>query len=257
MVSFKSMPQFPIGPSDLRQKAGSGGMPLSLTLGGYDENRFVAHDTLFSLNTSTKQPEVMITSIATSVSDAAKTPASWPAGSVALTSDGESTTALIDSSTPFLWLPSSICDRFAVAFNLTWNETFGLYVFPDDGDSLENFRAAPDLSVAFVLSSTGSIDDSAEPPADDPATVTITISANAFIQYAQAPFMGLASGTPAVPYFPLRRVNDGGKIIIGRTFLQEEVTTDDNDDKTDDDVPATAGKCPRLSSARQSSGRCS
>ncbi|KAK7754083.1 hypothetical protein SLS62_003929 [Diatrype stigma] len=210
-----------VWPFDLQQaKAGSGGMPLSLTLGGYDENRFVAHDTLFSLNASTKQPEVLITSITTSVSDAGKTPASWPAGSVALTSDGESATALIDSSTPFLWLPTSICDRFAVAFNLTWNETFGLYVFPDDGDSLEKFRAAPDLSVAFVLSSTGSIDDSAE-SLDDQATVTITVSANAFIQYAQAPFMGLAPGTPAVPYFPLRRVHDGGKIIIGRTFLQE------------------------------------
>lgn len=209
-----------VGPFDLQAQAGSGGIPLSLTLGGYDENRFVAHDTLFSLNASTKQPEVLITSITTSVSDAEKTPASWPAGSVALTSDGESTTALIDSSTPFLWLPSSICDRFAVAFNLTWNETFGLYVFPDDGDSLEKFRAAPDLSIAFVLSSTGIIDDSAQ-SLDDQATVTITISANAFIQYAQAPFMGLSSGTPAVPYFPLRRVNDGGKIIIGRTFLQE------------------------------------
>ena len=177
------------------------------------------HDTLFSLNASSRQPEVVISSITTSISDAEKAPTSWPAASVALTrSDDEPPTALIDSSTPYLWLPSSTCDQFAVAFNLTWNETFGLYLFSDE--SLEAFRTLPDLSVAFTLSSVSSTNDS-EVPTDDQATVTITISANAFIQYLRSPFMDLSSGTPAIPYFPLRRVNDGGKIIIGRTFMQE------------------------------------
>ncbi len=154
------------------------------------------------------------------MTDVEKTPAPWPATSVTLSSFNESTTALIDSTTPYLWLPSSTCDRFALAFNLTWDETFGLYLFPD-ADSLERYRSSPDLSVAFTLSGTDSI-NATEDDLDDQGLVTVAISANAFIHNLRYPFAGIpSSNTTTIPYFPLRRVEDGGKIIIGRTFLQE------------------------------------
>ncbi|OTB08212.1 hypothetical protein M426DRAFT_8019 [Hypoxylon sp. CI-4A] len=199
---------------------GSRGVPLSLTLGGYDVNRFEPHDTKFSLNATTRQPEVLVRSITASVSDAASAPTSWPASSFPLLSFNESVTALLDSSTPYLWLPDAICDRFASSLNLTYNETFGLYLFPDN-DNLERYRSSPDLSFTFALSSPDNRDNFGQ-PLDVPGVVNITVSANAFIQNLRYPFMNLIEfGAPAVPYFPLKRAGSNGRIIIGRSFFQE------------------------------------
>ena len=192
-------------------------MPLSLTLGGYDENRFQPHDTTFPLNSSTNELEVSIEQITASVSDFAKQPADWPATAVQLAGSSEKTRALIDSSTPFLWLPLAMCDNFAQAFNLEFNETFGLYFFSDDG--LQRFRAASDLMINFAFAHA----DSGESDGAGLETVTITLSANAFIQELRYPYTNVEGGPDAapMPYFPLKRQKDGGKVIIGRTFLQE------------------------------------
>ncbi|KAI1416707.1 acid protease [Hypoxylon sp. FL1857] len=199
---------------------GSRGIPLSLTLGGYDADRFEPHDTKFSLNATTRQPEVLVRTITASVSDAGNAPTPWPTTSVPLSFFNESATALLDSSTPYLWLPEAICDRFAASLNLTWNETFGLYLFPDN-DNLERFRSSPDLSFTFTLSSADNHDDFGQ-PLNVPGVVNITISANAFIQSLRYPFMNLIDfGAAAIPYFPLRRTGSNGPIILGRTFFQE------------------------------------
>ncbi|KAI1076822.1 acid protease [Whalleya microplaca] len=199
---------------------GSRGTPLSLTLGGYDANRFEPHDTKFSLNSTTRQPEVLVRAITASVSDVEKAPTSWPSTSMPLWLYNESTTAVLDSSTPYLWLPSAICDQFATSLNLTWNETFGLYLFPDN-DNLDRFKSSPDLSFTFSLSSADNRDDFGQ-PLEVPGVTNITISANAFVQSLRYPFMNIIEyGAPAVPYFPLKRVDDGDPVIIGRTFFQE------------------------------------
>ncbi|RYO73833.1 hypothetical protein DL766_010368 [Monosporascus sp. MC13-8B] len=208
---------------------GTSGTPLSLTLGGYDENRFEHHDISFRLNSTTYHPEVQIKSITASVANLDEAPTSWQWTSFALSSVDESVTAVIDSSTPFLWLPSSICDRFADAFNLTWNEALGLYLFDDY--NLGRFRSSQDLSVNFTLASIDNANDSSEP--HDQRDVNITISANAFIQTLRYPSMkAMSYRAPPVHYFPLRRVNDGGKIIIGRTFMQEAYLITDYDMRT-------------------------
>ncbi|KAI2637186.1 acid protease [Hypomontagnella submonticulosa] len=202
---------------------GSRGTPLSLTLGGYDANRFEPHDTKFSLNATSRQPQVLVRSITASVSDSSKTPTPWESSTVPLSYFNESVTALLDSSTPYLWLPEAICDRFAASLNLTWNETYGLYLYSSDEttDNLERYRSAPDLSFTFTLSSTDNHDDLGQ-PLDVPGVVNITISANAFIQTLRYPFMNLINFTAAaVPYFPLRRTKGDGPVIIGRTFFQE------------------------------------
>ncbi|KAI2473022.1 acid protease [Annulohypoxylon bovei var. microspora] len=199
---------------------GSRGTPLSLTLGGYDAERFEPHDTTFNLQATTRQPEVLVRAITASVSNASSAPTSWPAPSVALSSFNESMTALLDSSTPYLWLPGTICDRFAASLNLTWNETFGVYLFPDN-DNLDRYRSSPDLSFTFTLSSADNRDDFGQ-PLDVAGVVNITVSANAFIQSLRYPFMNLIEfGAAAVPYFPLKRTEENGTIIIGRTFFQE------------------------------------
>ncbi|KAI0206461.1 aspartic peptidase domain-containing protein [Astrocystis sublimbata] len=200
--------------------AGAKGMPMSLTLGGYDANRFEPHDVQFSLNATTRQPQVLVRSITASVSDVEKAPTEWSAPSITLSSFNESMTALVDSSTPYLWLPPTICDRFADAFNLTWNETLGLYIFPNN-DDLARYRAAPDLAFTFTMSSS---DDKSNfgSPTNMSGVVNITVSANAFVQSLQYPFKGVIEyGAPAVPYFPLKRAENDSQLIIGRSFLQE------------------------------------
>ncbi|KAL7627664.1 hypothetical protein AAE478_001857 [Parahypoxylon ruwenzoriense] len=199
---------------------GPRGTPLSLTLGGYDANRFEPHDTKFSLNATTRQPEVLLRAITASVSDADKAPTSWPTSSVTLSSFNESTVALLDSSTPYLWLPQTICDRFAASLNLTWNETFGLYLF-SNYENLDRYRSSPDLSFTFTLSSADNRDNLGQ-PLDVSGVVNLTISSDAFIQNLRYPFMNLIEyGAAAVPYFPLRPTGDDNRVIIGRTFFQE------------------------------------
>lgn len=198
--------------------AGAGGTPLSLTLGGYDEKRLRPHNTIFPLNSSTNELEVTIEKITTSVTDSKKAPTEWPAASVLLTNSSEKTGALIDSSTPFLWLPLAMCEKFQQAFNLTFNDTFGLYFF-NDNDALERYRAAPDLTLNFSLSSAESVGSSE----GEPETITITLSANAFIQELRYPYPNVEGGPDAtpMPYFPLKRQKDGGRVVIGRAFMQE------------------------------------
>ncbi|ORY65072.1 aspartic peptidase domain-containing protein [Pseudomassariella vexata] len=198
---------------------GQWGTPLSLTLGGYDENRFVPHSTTFSLNSSTRLPEVLVRGITASVTSLDKAPTNWSSTSLQLLPFNESLTALVDSSTPYLWLPTAICDRFADALKLTWNESFGLYLFSDNA-VFENF-SQPDVSFVFTLSSTDNRDNFGQ-PLNVPGVINITISANAFRQTLRYPFMNLFNyGDAAIPYFPLKRATNGSSVIIGRTFLQE------------------------------------
>ncbi len=49
---------------------------MSLTLGGYDANRFEPHNVRFSLNATTRQPQVLVRAITASVSDIAQAPTS-------------------------------------------------------------------------------------------------------------------------------------------------------------------------------------
>ncbi|KAI0419143.1 aspartic peptidase domain-containing protein [Xylaria grammica] len=200
--------------------AGAKGVPMSLTLGGYDANRFEPHNVQFSLNATTRQPQVLVRAITASVSDVGQAPTEWSDQSTSLSAFNESMTAMIDSSTPYLWLPTAVCDRFASALNLTWNETFGLYLFSDN-DSLERYRSAPDLGFTFTFSSADNTGNFGS-PTNMSGIVNITVSANAFIQSLQYPFKNLIDyGAPAIPYFPLKRAENGSQLIIGRSFLQE------------------------------------
>ncbi|KAK6075120.1 eukaryotic aspartyl protease [Seiridium cupressi] len=198
---------------------GQFGTPMSLVLGGYDQTRFVSHDTAFSLNSTTRQPEALVRAITASISSVNQASTAWNSTSLSLSSFDESVVALIDSSTPYLWLPAVICDRFAEALNLTWNETFGLYLFSNN-QIYEGFSDT-DLAFTFSLSSNDNRDNFGD-PLNVGGVVNITISANAFAQTLRYPFMNLFEyGDAAIPYFPLKRADNGTQIIIGRSFLQE------------------------------------
>ncbi|KAK7981795.1 hypothetical protein PG996_009483 [Apiospora saccharicola] len=197
---------------------GESGTPISVTLGGYDKNRFVPHATNFNLNID-REIEVLVRGISAQVTNPDRAPNKWGSASRTLLSFNESVKAVIDTTTPYLWLPTPVCEHFAKALGLKWNETFGLYMYSDDG-IFDSFQR-PDLSFTFTLTSSDNIDNFGH-PLDVPGAVNITISANAFAQTLRFPFQNLFSyGDAAVPYFPLKRHDNASQAIIGRAFMQE------------------------------------
>ncbi|KAJ5004985.1 hypothetical protein K4K48_008420 [Colletotrichum sp. SAR 10_66] len=182
---------------------GTSGTPCSVTLGGYDSSRFVPHNTEFSLDPSDGLPHALVRGIEVTVGEGKAVPGGWGSRTQILSNMTTSFSAMIDSSTPYLWLPDAICDQFAAAFNLTYNNTFNLYTVTNEHhDNTDDFGH----------------------PLTVPGVVNITITAAAFAQVLRYPFMdeAIKYGDPAVPYFPLRRAsNFTNTLIIGRSFLQE------------------------------------
>ena len=181
---------------------------MSLTLGGYDSSRFVAHDISFTLNPS-QQPQAYVNSISV-VSTAAST--NW-ATPVSLLNAGDSVSAIIDSSTPFLWLPQSVCDSFAENLGLSYNESLQLYTFDENPSQRDTLQKAS-LNFTFGLSNLASSTD----------IVNITLPYEAFDLEATFPFLnyttyGASNSTKY--YFPLKVATNEAQYTIGRAFLQE------------------------------------
>lgn len=187
-------------------------MPASLTLGGVDLNRFVPNDVSFDM-ASGFQPVVSINAITVSsqpLSTSATQP-DWSEEPLPLLASSQAELFTIDSSTPFLWLPEKICDAFALALNLTYNETLQLYLYGNGTDP----SALADWNMTFTFTL-----------ADLPGSskiVEIKMPYDAFNQQLTFPFPALNAtfSSPAVDYFPLRRASNNTQYTIGRVFLQE------------------------------------
>ncbi|RMZ77417.1 hypothetical protein DV738_g4387, partial [Chaetothyriales sp. CBS 135597] len=185
------------------------GVPASLTLGGVDANRFTPNNVSFTLS-SGYVPAVQVNSIAVSA-ESDSLPSNWGSNPQTLLSDSDAAIFTIDTSTPYLWLPESVCDSFADALNLTYNDTLQLYVFGEDNspDSLHTLN----LTFTFTLSN----------PADSANTIELTLPYDAFDLQLSYPFplLGAQYGDPSVNYFPLRKAATESDYILGRVFLQE------------------------------------
>lgn len=127
---------------------------------------------------------------------------------------GPTDTALytIDSSTPYLWLPETVCTRFEKAFGLTYDESVQLYTFNNDSsrhDTLVNWNLTFDFVVADLPGSSNS--------------VSLNLPYAAFDLQLTYPFPGLNATqfSPATKYFPLRKAANDTQYTIGRAFLQE------------------------------------
>ncbi|KAK4099677.1 acid protease [Parathielavia hyrcaniae] len=202
----------------------SSGTVASLTLGGYDTLRFEPHGTTFSLDPVTRLPAVRVRGITAQVSTTDQAPTkNWTSTAHPLVTMDDSVIAVIDSSTPYLWLPTEVCERFATALNLNWREDLGVYVF-SDGAQYTSYTSETSLSFTFTLSSYQNADNFGE-PLNTPGVVNITLPSAAFAQLLRYPFKNVIQwGDSSVPYFPLKRstkeVNDN-QYIIGRVFMQE------------------------------------
>lgn len=184
------------------------GVLNSLTLGGYDANRLVPHNVSFTLSSS-KVPQTFINSI--TVTSPGTTNAT--ATTVSLLNTADRVTAIIDSSTPFLWLPATVCNRFASALGLSYNASLNLYTF-DSNASQHDILAASRLSFTFSLSDFASATES----------VNITLPYAAFdlkLIYPAIPNTNYGDADSTKYYFPLRQAANEAQYTIGRAFLQE------------------------------------
>lgn len=109
----------------------------------------------------------------------------------------------IDPTDPNIWLPDTAVDAFESAFDLTLDDSTGLYLV---NESHHDQLLASNAEVSFRLSDV----------LEGGNTVTITLPYQAFDLKAEYPLVENISY-----YFPLRRAMNESQYTLGRTFLQE------------------------------------
>lgn len=188
-------------------------VPTSLTLGGYDANRFQPHDVSFALSPS-QAPVVALKEIKVSAKPipGANLDPGWPGGSFSLLTVADAALYTIDSSTPYLWLPESVCLQFEKALGIVYDESVQLYTFGNNllqHQNLVNWN----LTFSFVI---------ADEP-NSPKMVSLSLPYAAFDLQLSYPFPGFNATqfSPPMNYFPLRKAANDSQFTIGRCFLQE------------------------------------
>ena len=173
----------------------------------------------FTLGPNT-QPVVAINSIKVSsnVVSGSSLKLNWTTNPLTLQDISQAELHTIDSSTPYLWLPEYVCDSFAQAFNLVYDEVLQLYLYADNGTTLDKIR---NQNITFTFSL-----------ADFPGSsnsVEISLPYAAFDLQLSFPYPGLDANVTSAPtnYFPLRRAANYTQYTIGRSFLQEAYLTVD------------------------------
>jgi hypothetical protein len=169
----------------------------SLTLGGYDSNRFTPTETTFNFYQDIERDLLVnLKSISANGTSSALLP------------DGE-ISIYLDSTIATIWLPESACAAFESAFGLTYNYTAGRYLV---NDTLHESLLESNPSITFTLANnTGS-------------TVDITLPYAAFDLTLADPM--IVNGTvwnngTSSRYFPLQRAANDTQYTLGRTFFQE------------------------------------
>ena len=188
-------------------------VPGSLTLGGYDANRFIPHNVTFDLDEN-DDPVVAMNEITVTASELISSNIStqWPSNTIALLEAKDAALYMIDSSTPYLWLPESVCTKFETALGLIYDENVQLYTFGTNEtqhDTLQGWN----LTFEFVL---------ADLPRSS-KSVTLSLPYSAFDLQLRYPMPNLNATEYSGPvnYFPLRKAANDTQFTIGRAFLQE------------------------------------
>ena len=168
----------------------------SLTLGGYDTSRFEPNDLSFPINT-TDPRGLMVNIWGMTLTTHNDEP-------LDLSTAGESTPAFIDSTTPYIILPTNVCEQFEMEFELTWDENVQAYLI---NDTLHEYLLSGNTLVNFTLGTPMTAPDQ---------RVNVTLPYSAFDLIAEAPLFNNGSR-----YFPLMRASNASEVTLGRTFLQE------------------------------------
>jgi hypothetical protein len=175
----------------------------SLTLGGYDQSRINPNGNSieFAADSQNGSLQVQLYSIGAN--------GALPGASATLLPQESAINVTLDSSTSQLWLPESVCESFAAAFGLYYNETWQLY---QQNQTVRAQLLASSPSITFQLG------DGTNPKA-------IKLPYAAFDLELGLPYVGVNQTT--IPYFPLRRANNSNQYALGRAFLQEAYVTVD------------------------------
>ena len=179
-----------------------------MTLGGFDSNRFIPHNISFELNPS-QLPQAYINSVFLS---SAATANNWT-DPVQLLSLADRV-LLIDSSTPYLWFPYTVCERFAESLGLVYDASLNLYTF-DNNTSQHTVLENSQLTFTFSLSNLGSSGDA----------VNIRLPYAAFdlqLTYPAVPGSSYNSANSTMYYFPLRQATNEAQYTIGQAFFFQE-----------------------------------
>ena len=179
-------------------------MLASLTLGGYDSERFVPNDVRFPFAPDNERDILVSITGINAVDSSGSQTALLP----------NSIYSYIDSTIAEIWLPLEACEQFEQAFGLTYDETSNLYLLSQaQHNALIVQNPEITITVAPYTEATGST-----------GSVDITLPYAAFDQTASPPYQGLSNSSR---YFPLRRAANSTQYTLGRTFLQEAYLTVD------------------------------
>ena len=168
----------------------------SLTFGGYDASRFIPNNVSFSLAPDISRDLVVgLQSISSASTSNSAMQSQHLLPSPILT--------FIDSTLPYIYLPIESCQAFERTFNLSWDDTAGMYWV---NDNLHQNLLAANPNITFTLgnSKTGG------------PTVDIVLPYASFDLEAKHP---LAPNTTR--YFPIQQAVNESQYTLGRTFLQE------------------------------------
>lgn len=169
--------------------------PASLTLGGYDSNRFDTSGLSISMNTDNSRPLQAGVIGVTGENTLNGTISMWE----------KATMHLIDSAVPHIYIPENSIELWTSAFGLTYGSNTDLYLV---NKTVRSQLLQQNPTITFTLG------------ADTSATVsntqTIRLPYAAFDLEATYPFY-----ENATRYFPIRRAANSTQYTFGRTFFQE------------------------------------
>ena len=163
----------------------------SLTLGGYDTNRFVPNNVTIPFGADSSRDLLLgLQSITTDVSTA-------PLLSLGIY-------VFLDSLVPDLWLPAQVCQMFQNTFGLTYVSTANRY-FVNDTIHAKLLAQNPNVTFTLGLGTSGG------------DTVNITMQYGSFDLLDKGE-LNVGNGTR---YFPLRQANDYTHYTFGLAFFQD------------------------------------
>lgn len=131
-----------------------------MTLGGFDTNRFDTHDISFELDVA-QSPVIALNNINVIAQplDTSNISTGWDNNKAVLLEPAQADLFIIDSSTPFLWLPEAVCFQFENALGLAYDEELQLYTFGNESshDTLVDWNLTFQFLVADMPGSSKSV----------------------------------------------------------------------------------------------------
>ncbi|KAF3914930.1 hypothetical protein ABW20_dc0108502 [Dactylellina cionopaga] len=175
-------------------------IPCSVVLGGYDLDRFVLHDRVFTLS-----PDLYAIAGLQAINTNSAT-----SSNRTLLSDPIQ--VYIDSTTPYYYLPKSVCDNFADLFDLFYDSDSELYLYNSDAA----YQAAKNVDYTLSFTLTNNTDGSGEPVVLYLPFASFDLSHTSYNDSSSS-----SSGGTSRPYFPIKRGSSEDTYTLGRAFLQE------------------------------------